>query len=160
MCGDVVQGSVALSLRPAQARPDQRRAGANWHTPQATSGTEVVQCCRSAGGGREPSKVGAEVSVGDHSHPPLGVMVPTRRQHTVRLVPGSALVLYTDGLIERAGEPIDAGLQRLTAAVDDSPAASAEHLCASLLNRCLRDLPRRDDTAVICAAIDRRTSPR
>ena len=82
------------------------------------------------------------------------MLVATRAQHTVALVPGSTLVLYTDGLIERRGEPLDAGLQRLAAAVDDSPAATADHLCATVLNRCLRNLPRRDDTAVICAVMD------
>jgi serine phosphatase RsbU (regulator of sigma subunit) len=80
--------------------------------------------------------------------------VPTRAQHTIALMPGSTLVLYTDGLIERRDETIDAGLQRLAAAVDDSPAATADHLCASVLNRCLRNVPRRDDTAVICAVIE------
>ncbi|WP_076260787.1 GAF domain-containing SpoIIE family protein phosphatase [Intrasporangium flavum] len=89
-----------------------------------------------------------------HADPPLGVMFATRRQHTVRLLPGSALVLYTDGLVEREGEPIDAGLQRLAGVVDDSPAATAEHLCASLLNKCMPNLPRRDDTAIICAVLD------
>ena len=39
-----------------------------------------------------------------------------RREHP--LEPGSTLVLYTDGLVERAGESLDAGLERLTGVVD------------------------------------------
>jgi serine phosphatase RsbU (regulator of sigma subunit) len=35
----------------------------------------------------------------------------------VQLEPGSALVLYTDGLVEQRGETLDAGLERLRAAV-------------------------------------------
>lgn len=95
----------------------------------------------------------------DRVDPPLGVLVATRAQHTVKLAKGSTLVLYTDGLIERRGESIDAGLQRLAAVVDDSPAATADHLCASLLNRCLRNVPRRDDTAVICAVMEPAGAP-
>ena len=105
---------------------------------------------------REP---GSTTTPLDRVDPPLGMSVPTRAQHTIALMPGSTLVLYTDGLIERRDETIDAGLQRLAAAVDDSPAATADHLCASVLNRCLRNVPRRDDTAVICAVIDRLEPP-
>jgi serine phosphatase RsbU (regulator of sigma subunit) len=102
---------------------------------------------------------GSRATALDRVEPPLGGLVGTRAQHTVELAPGSTVVLYTDGLIERRGEPIDAGLQRLVAALDDSPAGTPDHLCASLLNRCMRNLPRRDDTAVICAVIDPREPP-
>ena len=36
-----------------------------------------------------------------------------RDDHTATAVPGSTLLLYTDGLVERHGEDIDAGLARL-----------------------------------------------
>ena len=39
------------------------------------------------------------------------------------LAPGAGFLLYTDGLVERRGEPIDAGLERLLAAVRASPGA-------------------------------------
>lgn len=41
--------------------------------------------------------------------PPLGIG-PQRLQAAVPYTPGGTLVLYTDGLIERRGEDIDAGL--------------------------------------------------
>jgi anti-sigma regulatory factor (Ser/Thr protein kinase) len=40
-----------------------------------------------------------------------------RPESTVLLAPGSTLLLYTDGLVERSGTPIDAGITSATAAV-------------------------------------------
>lgn len=103
---------------------------------------------------------GSTATLLERVDPPLGVMVATRAQHTVELCPGSTLVLYTDGLVERRGESIEAGLHRLAAAVDDDPADQADSLCASLLDRCMRDVPRRDDTAVLCALIEAHGPPK
>ena len=53
--------------------------------------------------------------------PPLGALAPTARtEATLKLQPGSLVVLYTDGLIERRGESIDIGIQRLETALLDS----------------------------------------
>ena len=44
---------------------------------------------------------------------PLGVLpFPTYEEVTARLDPGDALLLYTDGLVERPGEHLDRGLER------------------------------------------------
>jgi PAS domain S-box-containing protein len=49
--------------------------------------------------------------------PPLGVLDTWRyEERTARLGPGETAVLYTDGLVERRGERLDAGLQRLRTA--------------------------------------------
>jgi sigma-B regulation protein RsbU (phosphoserine phosphatase) len=66
--------------------------------------------------------------------PPLGVGADEPRSSTeVPLPEGSVMALYTDGLIERRGEVIDAGLERLRRAVRaDEP----EAVC----NRVLREL--------------------
>ena len=44
----------------------------------------------------------------------LGLATGTdRHDHTVTLPPGATVVLYTDGLVERRGEDLDTGLERL-----------------------------------------------
>jgi serine phosphatase RsbU (regulator of sigma subunit) len=97
---------------------------------------------------------GSKVHLLERVDPPLGVPIVGRAQHTVELASASTLVLYTDGLIERRSEPINAGLQRLAAAIDEGPVDNCDRLCASLLDRCMRDAPRKDDTAILCAVID------
>ena len=68
--------------------------------------------------------------------PPLGV-VPSAEyaDHELRLDPGDTLVLYTDGLVERPGEPIDTGLTALASATTPQPTPEAlrDHLMTSLL---------------------------
>lgn len=44
----------------------------------------------------------------------LGAGGQSRHTATVAFEPGSTLLLYTDGLVEQPGEPIDLGLHRLT----------------------------------------------
>ncbi len=71
-----------------------------------------------------------------------------RAEAAGRLGPGEALVLYTDGLIERRGESIDIGLDRLVATARVTPYGSAalvEHLCDALLT----DEEQHDDVCVM-----------
>jgi serine phosphatase RsbU (regulator of sigma subunit) len=48
---------------------------------------------------------------------PLGVAAGTYETTTVRLAPGSTFIAFTDGLVERRGESIEVGLDRLARAV-------------------------------------------
>ena len=62
---------------------------------------------------------------------PLGVTACTYRATAVQLASGSALVAFTDGLVERRGENIDLGLDRLVRAADGD-SATVEELLAGL----------------------------
>ena len=66
----------------------------------------------------------------------------------VEIEPGSTIVLYTDGLVERHGVPLDEGLRLLAdsaAAVDDDP----EELVDTVLEALIGDRERPDDIAVL-----------
>jgi len=69
--------------------------------------------------------------------PPLGARehhVP-RPQAGLAYVPGETLVLYTDGLVERRGEDIDVGLDRLTTALAQDRTLAPDLLADTLLDR-------------------------
>jgi serine phosphatase RsbU (regulator of sigma subunit) len=80
---------------------------------------------------------GTFVLLDQATDPPLG----TRPQHVPRpqaalpFTPGDTLVLYTDGLIERRGEDIDAGMHRLTDILAANCRLSPDHLADTLLSR-------------------------
>ena len=65
-----------------------------------------------------------------------------------RLEPGATLVLYTDGVVERPGEPLDEGLERLRQAVcgtDWEPVA----MCEGIIRSMLPGGATRDDAALL-----------
>ncbi|MFC4784065.1 SpoIIE family protein phosphatase [Nocardioides sp. MAHUQ-72] len=66
----------------------------------------------------------------------LGLNVDAARtDHTLDLEPGSSLVIYTDGLVERRGAAIDAGLAWLVSAVEGQHGLTADELCDRLLGQ-------------------------
>lgn len=75
-----------------------------------------------------------------------------RRDHEVELPPGSMVVLYTDGLIERRGVPVQQGLDWLAATVRGQHGLSAEALCDRLLDAA--DWAHEDDIAILVLAAD------
>jgi anti-sigma regulatory factor (Ser/Thr protein kinase) len=82
---------------------------------------------------------------------PLGATRHVRYEdHEMDLQPGSVLVLYTDGLVERAGEALETGLDRLVATVRDGE-EDLEHLGDSLVDVLLPDGPGNDDAALVMA---------
>jgi anti-sigma regulatory factor (Ser/Thr protein kinase) len=83
--------------------------------------------------------------------PPIGAAREIAYSETEdSLPPGSALVLYTDGLVERRGEPIDDGLGRLAEAAADSPGHAPT--LAGRLVWAMPDTARPDDVAVLVLA--------
>ncbi|SDX84985.1 Serine phosphatase RsbU, regulator of sigma subunit [Modestobacter sp. DSM 44400] len=78
----------------------------------------------------------------------LGVDADTpRHNHEVVLTPGATVVLYTDGLVERRGEPLDDGLARLQAVAAGLSHLTTEQLCDVLLERLAQDAE--DDVALL-----------
>jgi serine phosphatase RsbU (regulator of sigma subunit) len=83
--------------------------------------------------------------------PPLAARpkhVP-RPQAELRYTPGETLVLYTDGLVERRGEDIDADLHRLADALTRYARLGPERLADALLARLGVVAGARDDIALI-----------
>ena len=69
------------------------------------------------------------------------------------LGPGDAVLLYTDGLVERRDDGIDSRLEQLRAAVAAAPdelAAALEHLTATLVGD---DALRQDDVALLALRV-------
>ncbi|MEY2420613.1 MAG: hypothetical protein QOI95_680 [Acidimicrobiaceae bacterium] len=83
--------------------------------------------------------------------PPLGARTPRRRRTTeIPMQRGSVVCLYTDGLIERRGVPLDDRLEMLCVAVRVEP---AEDVCASVMKALVGAEPPVDDIALLCVRI-------
>ncbi len=82
--------------------------------------------------------------------PPLGAEEQTVfGEWEGELEPGSTVMLYTDGLVERRGETIDAGLERLRKVFGAEPTADLERLCSRVLERALEHGDAQDDIALL-----------
>ena len=90
----------------------------------------------------------AEVATLDaHVDPPLGVDSGVRRRTTTVALPrGAALTLFTDGLVERRGEPITVGLEQLRRSLGTG---SAEQRCAAAIHAMLAGAEPLDDVALL-----------
>jgi serine/threonine-protein kinase RsbW len=79
----------------------------------------------------------------------------TRIEHRIRLLPGSRLLLYTDGLIERRTRTIDRGFEVLSREYGRLRDAPMEGLLAVLANTLVgRD--HSDDVCMLCLGLGRR----
>ena len=86
---------------------------------------------------------------------PLGVdPTTTYSGSTISLQPGTIIVLYTDGLVERRDRPLDKGLELLRAAAADAD-LDPEGLVEQLVTALLGDEDRGDDVAVLAVGLDR-----
>ncbi len=95
--------------------------------------------------GEEPQLLEAEPI------PMLGVLEDLDTQSTRwKVADRSMLVLYSDGLIERRGEVLTEGLDRLKKAVHDK---FPERLCAQLMDSMIGDYLPADDVAVLVLRI-------
>jgi PAS domain S-box-containing protein len=89
-----------------------------------------------------------EFTSGRHA-PPIGVDPDSEYEATtLKLEPGTTVVFYTDGLVERRGESLDRGLDRLADEVRYA-ALQLDELCDGLLTHLLETDRPRDDVAVL-----------
>ncbi len=83
--------------------------------------------------------------------PALGIRSHGYREAVEPFEEGSALVLYTDGLVERRREPLDAGLERLAAVAAAASSARPSDLCERLIDALVDRRSIADDVAVLVA---------
>jgi PAS domain S-box-containing protein len=82
----------------------------------------------------------------------------TRHDHQVLLEPGSTLLLYTDGLIERRHATLEDGLEWLRTTVTDLVTSPVDDLCQALLIRIGDQVA--DDVALLAVRAYPEDSPR
>jgi len=83
--------------------------------------------------------------------PPLhGVPHPGRAEASVALEPGTLLVLYSDGLVERRREVLERGLDRLREAATAARHLPVGEICDRLIARLGVHATRDDDVVVLC----------
>jgi serine phosphatase RsbU (regulator of sigma subunit) len=79
--------------------------------------------------------------------PPIGAgAAAARRSTTITLAPGTVAAFYTDGLIERRGESIDVGLERLR---DVTSPAAPERGAADIMRHLVGNTITTDDIALV-----------
>jgi serine phosphatase RsbU (regulator of sigma subunit) len=79
----------------------------------------------------------------------VGVRALPRADSTIRLSPGDAVLLYTDGLVERRDRPIEEGMALLARALRRSRGDSAERLVGRATDALLGEDPGGDDIALL-----------
>jgi serine phosphatase RsbU (regulator of sigma subunit) len=83
----------------------------------------------------------------------LGVDCTADRPESVRDIgPGSTVLLYTDGLVERRGSTLDEGMTRLVDRVGTLAGRPLESFCDSLLAGMLQETPQ-DDVAIVAVRL-------
>ena len=91
---------------------------------------------------------------------PLAVVEDLDRPEAdVALPAGSTLLLYTDGLVERRGEDLEAGMARAAAALSEGRHLEPAQLAELLTEQLLDDAPDDDVALLIYRRGDRAAAP-
>lgn len=180
MIGDVVGHGIAAAARMAELRNALRAYATEGHRPGAalerlerlvrtTMGKQMVatvlflvldlstRSITLARAGHLPPLVRAAdgtVRVLDSGNTlPLGVIgnAPPS-EFTYALADGDTLLLYTDGLVERRSEPLDAGIDRLMTSLGGGE-PNAEQTCERVLQRLVGDQAPSDDVALLAVHV-------
>ncbi|MFF8914773.1 PP2C family protein-serine/threonine phosphatase [Streptomyces sp. NPDC015032] len=160
--GDVVGHDMRAAAAMSQTRGMLRALSFDENTPPNSSLAQLDRIMHMTGGQLVTTACVARVEPADHGwtlcwssagHPPPLVLLPDgtvryldeepglplgvdtelpRPGHSFALPPGSIVILYTDGLVERHDEPLDRGLDSLAATVRRHARASLDQLCSVL----------------------------
>ena len=84
------------------------------------------------------------------SAPLCNLDVGDRSEAETVLEPGSLLVAYSDGLVERRGEPLSAGLARLEVVVRERIDGTVNEICDGVMDALTSESAPDDDTVVLC----------
>lgn len=174
MIGDVVGHGIEAAARMGQVRHALRAFALEGHSPASAvrclhevgaadeGGMATLACLvfDPAGGSARLANAGhppplllrpdgtASYLEGGRSLPLGAPLLEEPEEAEVSIEPGSTLILYTDGLVERRGEGIDEGLGRLLAAATASP-EDVEELVSSIVSELVDERHRLDDVALI-----------
>jgi serine phosphatase RsbU (regulator of sigma subunit) len=113
-----------------------------------------ARLCWASAGHPPPLLLGADGGVRPLEQPPdplLGVGGGERHDHEVLLRPGDAVLLYTDGLVERRGVPLDDGIGWLAGRLAAFAARPLAELADALLAETAEG--RDDDVAVLAVRV-------
>ena len=132
-------GGPAEVLRRVDEAVDGLALGVTATVIAARLERDAVLCWSSAGH-PPPMLIDAAGAVSELAAPSadllLGVDAGTMRsQQELGLLPGMTLLLYTDGLVERRGEGLSEGLERLRTTLGQLAHLPLEELCDALLER-------------------------
>jgi len=111
-----------------------------------------------SGAGHPPIVVlppdGVPIQLDDALDPPMGVRDPraghSRPEASITLAPGSLVVLYSDGLIERRHEGLDVGLGRLARVIASVGQDPIEVVADRIVAEMAQGVATQDDVVVAC----------
>lgn len=86
------------------------------------------------------------------ANPLLGLGMSERADHAIALEPGTTVVFYTDGLVERRGRSIQTGLDWLREDLRGRQGATAEAICDHLVSQL--DAKVEDDVALLVLRLE------
>jgi anti-sigma regulatory factor (Ser/Thr protein kinase) len=88
------------------------------------------------------------------SGPPVGAArIAHYREVQFDVPPGSLVLLYTDGLVERREEPLDVGLERLRTTAAAAATLPPLAFCDAMLSRGLENIDQEDDVALLAMQV-------
>ncbi|UDY37541.1 SpoIIE family protein phosphatase [Dermatobacter hominis] len=91
---------------------------------------------------------------------PLGIGGTRGATERRDLPPASLVLLYTDGLVEQPGEPLDASIEELRRSLESIDHLTAAELCEALLTRTRPGAGTDDDVALVALRTTGRTPTR